>query len=121
MRDPVRCGAVVLVAGLCAAVAMAEAPAAVSPGHADHLAQVEVRCPTFNWGAVPGAKAYQLVVYRLEERGGEETQPVVRAVVPGSATGWTPALGQCLERGGGYAWSVRSVGRVPAWAFCSAT
>ena len=42
----------------------AQAPEVVSPGAVDRVAQVEGRCPTFFWGAVPKAAAYELVVYR---------------------------------------------------------
>lgn len=88
-----------------------EAPVAVSPGHSSHLAQVDSRCPTFNWSSVPGAKAYQLMIYQLiDGDSGEKAKPVAGATVPGSALGWTPALDQCLQRGGRYAWSVRAVG-----------
>ena len=75
-----------LLAALSAESALAtEVPATVSPGHSGHLVQVEGRCPTFNWGGVPGADSYQLVVYRLvEAEAGEEAQSVVLATVPGS-------------------------------------
>jgi hypothetical protein len=82
---------------------------AVSPGDAAKVAQVEDRCPTFSWGEVKGATSYELVVYRLGEQG-EESQPVLRQGFAGSVDGWTPALDQCLERGGRYAWSVRAIG-----------
>ena len=120
MRVEARCAAVVLLTVLCATSAGgAEVPVAVSPGHPTHLAQVEARCPTFDWGAVTGVRSYQLVVYRLmEEESEEEAKPVVRATVPGSALGWTPALDQCFERGGRYAWVVRAVGtqKTSSWS-----
>jgi hypothetical protein len=98
---------VVLVASTVAAAA--EAPAAVSPGDASKLALIGEPCPTFLWGALAGAEVYELVVYRLGDEGQEAT-PVLKEKVPGSALGWTPSLGRCLERGGQYAWSVRAEG-----------
>ena len=88
-------------------------PVAVSPGDASRLALTDTRCPTFSWGAVDGAKGYELVVYRLDDDG-EEAEPVVTQRVSGSALAWTPALDRCLERGGRYAWSVRAVGEKAA-------
>ena len=120
MRDEARCTAILILTVVCATTAAAsEVPVAVSPGHSTHLVQVEARCPTFNWGSVAGARSYQLVVYRLlDEESEEEAKPVVRATVPGSALGWTPALDRCLQRGGRYAWSVRAIGtqRTSAWS-----
>jgi hypothetical protein len=110
MTNASRSLAVALLTVLCATSAGAvEAPIAVSPGHSTHLAQVEGRCPTFNWGAVAGARSYQLTAYRLGEEG-KEAKPVLREIFAGSVSGWTPALDQCLERGRRYAWTVRAVG-----------
>ncbi|MFQ5526389.1 MAG: hypothetical protein ACE5GX_09030 [Thermoanaerobaculia bacterium] len=86
---------------------------AVSPGHVSRIVAVEGRCPTFSWGAVPGATGYELVVYRVSEEG-EEAEAVLSQPITGSALGWTPALNHCLERGRRYAWSVRAVGREEA-------
>jgi hypothetical protein len=85
-------------------------PVAVSPGDASKLVLIGDICPTFSWGQVDGARSYELVVYGLGGDG-EEAKPVLRQTVAGSASSWTPALDHCLERGGQYAWSVRSVGR----------
>ena len=87
----------------------AEPPVAVSPGDASRLALTGDTCPAFSWGAVSGAEGYELVVYRLTEEG-EEAPPVLRQTFTGTASSWTPSLDRCLERGGRYAWSVRSVG-----------
>ncbi len=87
----------------------AEAPVAVSPGDASKLVRVEFRCPTFSWGALPDAKSYELVVYRLRSEGDQEA-PLIRKNISGSALSWTPSLDRCLERGGRYAWSVRAMG-----------
>lgn len=92
------------------AVGAMEPPVAVSPGSAVGVAQVELRCPTFNWGGVAGAQSYELEVY-LVTNGDEEAKLVLRQTVFGKANGWTPSLDSCLERGGQYAWSLRAVGR----------
>lgn len=98
----------VLVLGFCSVAWGAESPVAVSPGD-EKGALIEGRCPTFSWGEVEGAKSYDLIVYRVGEEN-EDEKPVLRRSFPGSVDGWTPALDQCLERGGQYAWSVRAVG-----------
>ena len=89
-------------------------PVAVSPGDATKVALIRDDCPTFSWGEVEGAKSYDLVVYRLGEQD-EHKEPVLRRSFPGSVDGWTPALDQCLDRGGRYAWSVRALGDKEAW------
>ncbi|MDH3745647.1 MAG: hypothetical protein OES47_11165, partial [Acidobacteriota bacterium] len=60
-----------------------------------------------SWGEVEGARWYDLVVYRLEDE--EQTEPVLRERITGSALSWTPSLDRCLEAGGKYAWSARAV------------
>ena len=92
---------VLLLFGFAGAGLAAEAPVAVSPGAASKLALIEGRCPTFSWGAVTGAKGYELVVYRLGEEG-PAARPVLRESFAGTASSWTPALEHCLERGGRY-------------------
>lgn len=93
---------------------------AVSPGHASKLALVESRCPTFSWGAITGAKGYELVVYRFGEKN-EQANPVLNETFAGAINGWTPSVDRCLERGGEYAWSVRAVGQEEAteWSVLS--
>lgn len=91
------------------AVSAAEISVAVSPGSAAG-SLIGDSCPTFSWGAVPGAKSYELVVYRVEDDN-EEAKPALRQRISGTALGWTPSLDRCLERGAQYAWSVRAVGR----------
>ena len=109
MREP-RCLVLTLLLLCFTGSAMAaEAPLAVSPGDALKLALVESRCPAFSWGAVSGAKSYELVVYLLGEEN-EEARPVLRRTFDGSVFSWTPSLDTCLERGGQYAWSVRAIG-----------
>ena len=103
----------VLLVGLCglwvaAAVFAGSKPVAVSPGTPTG-SLIGDTCPTFSWGAVAGAKGYELVVYRAEKES-DETAPVLRETFSGSASSWTPDLDRCLERGGRYAWSVRAVG-----------
>jgi len=101
-------------------------PETVSPGHVGRVANVEAACPTFNWAAVDGARAYDLVVYDVVRgKGGraaghvnaELSQPVLRQEISGRALGWTPSLGNCLERGKTYAWAVRAVtGKSNVWS-----
>jgi hypothetical protein len=98
----------VLVA-LVGAPLAAEAPLAVSPGDTSKVAFVESRCPTFSWGEFEGARSYELVVYRVD-RDSEDTEVILQEIFPGTVHSWTPPLGQCLERGVQYAWSVRVVG-----------
>ncbi|MCH7667216.1 MAG: hypothetical protein IH936_14960 [Acidobacteria bacterium] len=100
----------ILVLVLSSAAWGAERPAAVSPGDASKLALIGDACPTFSWGAVAGAKSYELVVYRIGEVS-EEAGPVLSRHIAGSALSWTPSLDRCLERGGRYAWSVRAIGK----------
>jgi hypothetical protein len=94
---------------LLAAVAPAAAvPAPVSPGSPAGTL-IATPCPTFSWAGVPGARSYELLVYRVAS-GLEEPQEVLRQSLPAATYSWTPPLARCLERGGWYAWSVRSVG-----------
>ncbi len=85
----------------------AEPPVTVSPGSSTGALIADV-CPTFSWGAVPGADHYELAVYRLDQEG-EQAPLVLEQDVPGSALGWTPSLDRCMARGGEYGWSIRSV------------
>ena len=79
----------------------------VSPGAPDHNQPIEARCPTFSWGLVPSADHYLLSVVALDESGSaRQDAPVIEKTLPGSVTSWTPALGECLERGGSYAWVI---------------
>jgi hypothetical protein len=94
----------------------AEGPTAVSPGSTSRLALTGDPCPTFSWSAVGGAEGYELVVYHL---GGEaeDARPVLRQRFTGSVYTWTPALDECLEPGGQYAWSVRALNaRASEWS-----
>jgi preprotein translocase subunit Sec61beta len=95
----------------------AQAPEGVSPGAVDRVTAVELRCPTFTWGAVPEAAAYELVVYRLPEEPGpdgaelrlEPSDQALFARLPGGATAWQPSLADGLEPGASYVWFVRAV------------
>ena len=81
----------------------AEGPIPVSPGGVAGAAVVEARCPTFQWAGVPGARGYELAVFRLaddETDDGAEPVLVNRASVSGDARGFTPSSADCLERGG---------------------
>ncbi len=105
-------------AATCFAPALAQTPEGVSPGAVDRIDGVEGRCPTFIWGGVPEAQAYELVVYRLpaEPQGSNEAEidvsrsdEVLYAKVPGGATAWQPKLADGLDPGGSYVWFVRAV------------
>ncbi len=102
-------GACFLVAVVAAASELA-APVPISPLVAS-TALVEIRCPTFSWGAVVDAKWYELAVYLTDGNGatGEPVAPVLWTRLPGSATSWTPTVGDCLAEGARYAWSVRAL------------
>jgi hypothetical protein len=100
-----------LLLAVTGAWAVSEPPVAVSPGDASGIRQVEVKCPTFSWGAVPGSRAYEVVVYQLDGEGLVNAQPILRTTIPGTALSWTPSLDEGLTPGGTYAWSVRAVGR----------
>ena len=78
----------------------------VSPGAPGAGGIVDARCPTFSWAGVPGARGYLLAVFHLPDQAGAEPVLVAQATVPGDARAFTPLVGQCLERGGRYAWSV---------------
>jgi hypothetical protein len=96
----------------------AQGPAPVSPGTKVPGAAVEARCPTFHWAGIPGARGYELAVFRLSEDGAA-TALVTRASVPGDARGFTPPSSDCLERGQRYAWSVAAAaaaGAELAWS-----
>ena len=95
------------------AVVAGSKPVAVSPGDASKLVVIGDTCPTFSWGVVEGAKSYELLVYHVGEEA-EDANPVLRETIAGSASGWTPSLDRCLERGGEYAWSVRAIGKKKA-------
>jgi hypothetical protein len=70
---------------------------------------VDDRCPTFTWGQVDEVLRYELVVYRVAERGRADEAPVaLRATIDGRAAAWTPTLPRCLARGHRYAWSLRA-------------
>jgi hypothetical protein len=101
--------------------AAVEAPETVSPGSPEAIPVIAQSCPTFSWGAMDGARAYELVVYALAEEGDATPQPVLRVRLPGSASGWTPALAQCLEPGRQYAWFIRALGdEVGEWSDATA-
>ena len=104
----VRVGVVVLISFLIGMGVMAAEPQPVSPGSPAGVAVVSGACPTFHWAAVT-AESVDLVVYRVPNEEAElPPELVLRVTLPGTASGWTPSLTQCLEAGGRYAWSVRA-------------
>lgn len=118
-RSPI---AILLVmAALAAALTVLEAatdPVAVSPGGLAEVKRVATACPTFSWGAAEGARAYLVEVFEIRDSAAGlrrkvaaaiESAPVMTAEVSAAATSWTPALGECLQPGRSYAWSVREI------------
>lgn len=99
-----------------AAVVSAQPPALppglqpVSPGSFTRTPPAAA-CPGFSWAAKPGAVGYELAVHAVEATAQLGPAPVLRAVVPGAATSWTPSLSDCLEPGASYMWFVREVGQ----------
>jgi len=107
--------AAVIACGL--APVFAQTPEGVSPGAVDRITKVEGRCPTFIWGGVSEAQAYELVVYRLPEKQPASdtgrldlsaSDEVLYSRVPGGATAWQPELADGLDPGGIYVWFVRA-------------
>lgn len=84
-------------------------PPAVSPGDRQVSRPIDQPCPTFSWGLVDNASAYELAVYRIGQVG-EDPDLVLHREIAGSAFSWTPSLEHCLQRGLRYAWSVRALG-----------
>lgn len=97
----------ILMIALSPAIAVADAPVGVSPGHPVETSTAPNHCPTFHWSAVDEAIGYELVVYRIDG-GSAEPSVALRKSVPEGVTGWTPPKDDCLERGQRYAWSVRA-------------
>ena len=102
-----------LVVGLVTISSVAAAqivPVAVSPGGTEDRTLIAEVCPTFSWGTVEGATAYELVVLRRADVAemGAELEVYFQVVLPGSAQSWTPALDRCLSHGNVYAWTVRA-------------
>ena len=109
--DRVGISLALLVAVALRAAAGPSVPELVSPGAGRGIAVAEARCPTFSWAGVPGATGYELAVFRLStDRVGDqpagEPELVTRVALPRDAQTWTSPVGQCLERGERYAWSV---------------
>ncbi len=94
-------------------------PVAVSPGNQLRMTSNVQRCPTFSWGVVEGAVAYELVVLEVGSESAadrlasaadslqSENAPSIRVTLPGSASSWTPPSDLCLEPGGQYLWYLR--------------
>ena len=68
-------------------------------------------CPGFSWAPTPRAIGYELVVHRLTDQGQLDGEPVLRAIVPGTAAAWTPANTECLSPNAEYMWFIREVGK----------
>jgi hypothetical protein len=83
----------------------------VSPGTAHDIVATLGPCPTFSWGAVSGATAYELAIFELRDdgRGGDGARAASpqRIRIDAPATVWTPGAQDCLDPGRSYAWAVR--------------
>jgi hypothetical protein len=90
-------------------------PRGVSPGRFEGPARIDTRCPTFSWVGQPDASGYEIVVlaWTPDE---PRTETTLRQTLPAGALSWTPALDQCLEWGGRYAWSVSVPGAAGGWS-----
>ena len=118
MRRGIRIAVVVIATGTLVALpaVASNGPAGVSPGAPDRSPLVRDGCPGFSWELAPGTEHYDVVVYRFAADIGAGTESdlenaaeVLYARVPGGATGWTPALDECLAPGGRFVWFVRAV------------
>lgn len=94
--------------------AMSAAAVPVSPGEAEAGVRIAETCPTFSWGAAPGAERYELAVFDawwLDSADYaaqvELGQILDRIDIDAPATSWTPAGEACLEDGAAYRWFVR--------------
>lgn len=87
---------------------------AISPGELESVSQIEDRCPTFLWTLSTGARAIEVLVYEWESdhlMASLGKGPEARSkLLPPGASGWTPSLDACLERGKRYVWLVRTEG-----------
>ncbi len=115
-----RCALLVLISVAAAAAAASaaggERPATVSPGGSTGVS-IAPSCPTFSWGEVSSAEAYDLVVYRVGA-GRDDVVAVLAERLPGAVGTWTPPLERCLESGSLYAWTVGALSRYAeaAWS-----
>jgi len=79
---------------------------AASPGEETRALPVAGACPTFSWGAVAGASGYLLVVAETDEEGAMREVALRHRLDGGELASWTPGLGECLQPGKNYSWSV---------------
>ncbi len=84
-------------------------PVPVSPGESHRAARTATTCPTFSWGSVSKARAYELAVFAIGpgEAVEPEDAPALRQRVVAAASSWTVPLERCLEPGR-YAWVLRA-------------
>ena len=107
-RSPYFCFSAILMA---ATVAPAlEPPQTVSPGTVAEVATTPSSCPVFSWAPVSDAGCYELVVVPVGsgDGGNAAPDPLLRQILPGTASTWTPPGAECLENGRRYAWTIRS-------------
>lgn len=100
--------AIAVVALVQPALASPPAPLLVSPG-AELAVTILDECPTFSWAPRGRVESLEIVVAVGVQVNGQQRQyqPVLRAILPGSASSWTPPLESCLQIGMPYAWMAR--------------
>jgi len=95
-----------LISGVALSLAASE-PTTLSPGETDRYAVSENPCPLFSWAATDEAEDYELRIMPAEADKGNT--PVFQVRLPGGSRAWQPPLGNCLEYGGKYNWSIREL------------
>lgn len=93
----------------------AATPKPVSPGAVTSSTPIAESCPTFSWGAIPGARRYELALYDAHwnpstdaKEQAAAAEPLQQIAIDAPATAWTPAGEQCLQDGAAYVWFVRA-------------
>jgi len=86
----------------------------VSPGDGQGQATIADTCPTFSWGAAPGAQRYELEIYDGQWQDSTayadqaQSGHLLRQIdIATPALSWTPAEADCLDAGARYLWFVR--------------
>ena len=109
----------ILQAALCAfAVAQsaeAASPTAISPGMVDRFSTSANTCPLFTWAAVDNTESFELRIIPISSGTSSKLtgkQAAYQVHLPGGARAWQPPLGQCLEYGGKFTWSIRDTSMV---------
>ena len=99
-----------------AALPLAAAPVAVSPGGTAEFTLISSSCPGFDWSGIAEDQAVEIAIYRVNAQG--DLEPVVSERLPAGARGWSPSVKHCLDAGSRYAWMVRGAaeGDIEGWS-----